>query len=151
MPSRVTVTSIHSMKKLWKSKPTLNASPQHMAIAGAVEVDAMLARQGLDRLQLADVALRKTAAVGGGALGNDQAQMLVHHQRSGMCLQDLRSNADRVDRLVEREARIGRRAARYSFSQSSIPSDRLVGVVRALMRYSCAPSRKPRATRSSSS
>src|SRR2546430_1776937 len=222
MPSRVTVTSIHSMKKLWKSRPTLNASPQPMAIASAakdplwvsetsttastnpsaqaaigtpgqrmtsrfsglsgrklmrahkvsraikanisaitslhrcfagvtsaprqprpcglggaplfldvqffdvelaqfrwglqpvvdqdskqtqhvasaVEVDAMLARQGLDRLQLADVALRKTAAVGGGALGNDQSQMLVHHQRSGMWLQNIRSNVVQLDMLL---------------------------------------------------
>src|SRR2546422_3180150 len=37
MPSRLTVTSIHSMKKLWKSKPTLNASPQPMAIASAAK------------------------------------------------------------------------------------------------------------------
>src|SRR3989442_8789533 len=248
MPSRVTVTSIHSMKKLWKSKPTLNASPHPMAIAsaakdplwvsetsttastkpsaqaaigtpgqrmtsrfsglsgrklmrahkvssaikanisaitslhrcfggvtdpprwpppcgrrgplildveffdvevaefrrglqpvvnqdskqaqhvaGAVEVDAMLPRQGLDRLQLADVALGKTAAVGGGSLGNDQAQMLVHHQRSRMRLQNLRGNADGVDWLVEPEAPIGRRRARYSFSPTPIPSHRLGG------------------------
>src|SRR5207244_7261541 len=111
----------------------------------------MLARQGLDRLEFADVALGEAAAIGGGAFGNDQAQVLVHHQGSRMGLENLRGNADGVDRLIQREARIGRGATGYSFSQSSIPSDRLVGVVRALMRYSCAPSRKPRATRSSSS
>src|SRR5256885_12612415 len=107
----------------------------------------MLALQVLDLLQLADVALRKTAAVGGGALGNDQAQMLVHHQRSGMCLQNLRSNADRVDRLVEREAPIGRGAARYSFYPSSNPFDRPVRAVRALFRDLCAPDPQPRPAR----
>src|SRR5947208_9621679 len=111
----------------------------------------MLARQGLDRLQLADVTLGKTAAVGGGALRDNQPQMLVHHQRSRMGLQNLRGNADGVDRLIQRQARVRRCATGYSFSQSSIPSDRLVGVVRALMRYSWAPRRNPRATRSSSS
>ncbi len=37
MPSRVMVTSIHSMKKLWKSSPTLKARPQPMAIASAAK------------------------------------------------------------------------------------------------------------------
>src|SRR2546429_7574740 len=107
----------------WGLQPVVDQdSKQTQHVASAVEVDAMLARQGLDRLQLADVALRKTAAVGGGALGNDQSQMLVHHQRSGMCLQNLRSNADRVDRLFEREARIGRGAGRVFLLPTPKPS-----------------------------
>src|SRR2546428_2031639 len=110
----------------------------------------MLARQGLDRLQLADVTLGKTAAVGGGALRNHQPQMLVHHQRSRMRLQNLRGNADGIDRLGKRETRGGRRAAGYSLNPSTIPSCKLARVTRALMRYSRAPSREPRAPRSPS-
>src|SRR5438128_4495744 len=123
--------------------------PQH--VAGAVQVDSVLAGQRLDRLQLADVSLREPSPVGRCPLGYDEAEVLVHHQRPRMRLQNLRRDADGIDRLIEREARIAGCAAGYSFSQSSIPSERLVGVVRALMRYSCAPSRSPRATRSSSS
>src|SRR5919201_3485394 len=124
---------------------------QAQDVAGPVEVDAVLPGQGLNRPQLADVALRKTATIGRGPLGNDEAEVLIHHQRAWMGLQNFRCHADGVDRLVQRESRLCRRPTRYSFSQSSIPSERLVGVVRALMRYSCAPRRRPRATRSSSS
>src|SRR2546430_17545429 len=106
----------------------------------------MLARQGLDRLQLADVTLGKTAAVGGGALRNHQPQMLVHHQRSRMRLQNLRGNADGVDRLVQRETRIGRGAASYSLCPSSIPSARVVGRGGALVGDPLVASRRPRPT-----
>src|SRR6266550_293992 len=123
--------------------------PQH--VAGAVQVDSVLAGQRLDRLQFADVPLREAPPVGRGALGNDEAEVLVHHQRARVRLENLRRHADGIDRLIEGQARVARCAAGYSFSQSSMPSERLVGVVRALMRYSCAPSRSPRATRSSSS
>src|ERR1700682_2650936 len=37
MPSRVTMTSIHSMKKLWNSSPMLKARPQPIAIASAAK------------------------------------------------------------------------------------------------------------------
>src|SRR5207249_10011619 len=104
--------------------------------AGTVEVDVRLAGQGLDRLQFTDVALREAAAIGAGAFGDNQAEVLIHHQSSRMGMQNLRGHADGVDRLIQREARVGRGATGYSFSQSSIPSDKLVGVVRALMRYS---------------
>src|SRR4030081_960775 len=124
---------------------------QAQHVTGAVQIDAVLAGQRLDGLQLADIPLRESPAVGGGALGHHQPEVLVHHQRARVRLQNLRGDADRIDGFIQGEARTAGLAPRYSFSQSSIPSERLVGVVRALMRYSCAPSRNPRATRSSSS
>src|SRR4029077_18572020 len=136
----------------WSLETVVNQDAQESKnVARAVEVNAMLACQRLNRLELADVPLRKPPAVGRCPLGDYQAEVLVHHQGARVRLQDLGRNADRIDGFIQREACVRWRPTRYSFSQSSIPSERLVGVVRALMRYSCAPRRSPRATRSSSS
>src|SRR4029077_5265419 len=98
-------------------------APEPKDVAGTVQVDAVLAGQGLDRLELADVPLRKPPAGGRGGRGDHHSEMLIHHQGARVRLQDLGRDADRVDGLVEREARLRRRPAGYSFSQSSIPSE----------------------------
>src|SRR5438094_240510 len=67
----------------------------------ARERHALLARQVLDDLHLADVALRVAATVGARAVRLDESRGLVQHQRARMRLQDLGGDADRVERLVE--------------------------------------------------
>src|SRR5438477_8320368 len=70
-------------------------------VADAGEGDAFFPRQVLDDLDLCDVPLGVAAAVGRRAMRLDEARVLVEHEGSGMGLQDLRRDADRVERLVE--------------------------------------------------
>src|SRR6202035_2191228 len=53
-------------------------------IARADQIEPVAAGQPLDRSERDDVALRVQAAVGGGAAGDDEAKMLIHHQRARM-------------------------------------------------------------------
>src|SRR5256885_1426934 len=62
--------------------------------------DALLSREVLDDLHLADIALRVAAPVGRRAMRLDEVRILVEHQRARMSLQDLGRDADRVQRLV---------------------------------------------------
>src|ERR1700694_3917052 len=119
------------------------------------QVDAFLAGQGLDHSQLADVALRVAAPVGRRPEGLDEADVLVQHQRPRVGLEDLRGDADRVERLVEVEAGANVGAPvnsqrHFSFSHPSTPLDRFAGVAWLLMRYSSAPSFRPLSTSSRS-
>src|SRR5437879_981069 len=127
-------------------------------VAHAVEVDPVVAGQVLDGLELLDVALGETAPVGGGALRHHQAHVLVHHQGARMGLEDLRGDADGVDRLIQREVQLPRSSTvgqpvppghrAHSLSHSPMPSERELGVVWALIRNSWAPSLRPRSTSS---
>src|SRR2546422_575379 len=86
----------------------------------------MLPSELLDGLQFHDVALREATAVRRRALGHDEAEMLVHHQRPRMGLQDFRRHADRVDRLVQGDVRVASGLALYrgypSGSRGLLPS-----------------------------
>ena len=74
---------------------------QAQDVAHSRERHSFLARQVLDHLHLADVALRVAAPIGARAMGLDQVRVLVQHQGAGVRLQDLCGDADRVERLVE--------------------------------------------------
>src|SRR2546423_2898137 len=69
-------------------------------VAHAGQGDALLSREVLDDLDLADVALRVAAPIGRRAMRLDEVSILVEHQRARMSLQDLGRDADRVQRLV---------------------------------------------------
>src|ERR1700730_7684234 len=119
------------------------------------QVDALLPGQRLDHAQLADVALGVAAPVRRRPEGLDEPDVLVQHQRTGGRLEALRGDTDRVEGLVEVEPRanVGAPAhshRSYSFSQPSTPLDRFAGVVWLLIRYSSAPSFRPRSTSSRS-
>src|SRR5215472_7320473 len=73
-------------------------------VADARQVHAVLPGERLDRLQLHEVPLRVPAPVGHRALRLDHVEVLVHHQRPRMGLEDLGRDAERVDRLVEVDA-----------------------------------------------
>src|SRR5260370_11864666 len=77
-------------------------------VAYAGERDALLARQVLDHLDLADVALRVTPSVGGRAMRFDETGVLVQHQGPRMRLENLGRDADRVQRLLWIAERLGR-------------------------------------------
>src|SRR5258707_12297267 len=71
---------------------------------------AFFARQVLDDLHLADVALRVPPSVRRRPKRVDEPRVLVKHQRSWMRLEDLGRHADRVERLVKgAERRLGAR------------------------------------------
>src|SRR6202171_4033236 len=79
----------------------VEALEQRQDVADAGEVDVMVAREGLDGLQLHHVATRVAPAIGHRPFGLDHAQVLVHHQSPRVDLQDLGSHAQREDWLVE--------------------------------------------------
>src|SRR5712691_4242343 len=69
---------------------------------------AFFARQVLDHLHLADVALRVAPSVRRGPKRVDKPRVLVKHQRPWMGLEYLGRHADRVERLVKvPERRLG--------------------------------------------
>src|SRR5437762_2132093 len=70
-------------------------------VSHARERHALFARQVLNDLHLADVALRVAAAIGARAVRLDESRVLIQHQRARVRLQDLGGDADRVQRLVE--------------------------------------------------
>src|SRR2546421_3882452 len=82
--------------------PVLIEQPQALDdVPGPVQVEPVVPGQPLDRLQGEDVALRVAAPVGRGPVGHDQTEVLVHHQRARVGLEDLRGDTDGVDGLVE--------------------------------------------------
>ena len=93
----------------------LQGLEERQDVANTGEVHAMLAGQRLDGLELHQIALRVPAAVGDRPLRLDHVEVLVHHQRPRMGLQDLRRNAERVDRLVQVDVRgvAGHRCLRF--------------------------------------
>ena len=70
-------------------------------VADSGERHTFFSRQVLDHLHFADVALRVAAAVGARAVRFDQRSVFVEHQRARVRLQDLRRDADGVQRLVD--------------------------------------------------
>src|SRR5258706_572167 len=62
---------------------------------------ALFAREVLDHLHLADVALRVAPPVRRGPKRVDEPRVLVKHERPWMSLEDLGGDADRVKRLVK--------------------------------------------------
>src|SRR2546428_12748953 len=75
-------------------------------VAHTGQVDRMMASQLLDGLQFHDVALREAPPVGRRPLGDDEAEVLIHHERPRMRFEDLGRHADGVDRLVEGDTRV---------------------------------------------
>src|SRR6266550_9240881 len=69
-------------------------------VAHAGQRDALLSREVLDDLHLADVALRVPAPIRRRAMRLDEVGVLIKHQGAWMRLQDLGRDADRVQRLV---------------------------------------------------
>ena len=69
-------------------------------VAHAGQRHALLSREVLDDLHLADVPLRVAAPIRRRAMRLDEVRVLIKHQGAWMCLQDLGRDADRVQRLV---------------------------------------------------
>ena len=69
----------------------------------ACDIQAGLPREALNCAERQDVALRVSAAVCRGSIGDAEAHGLVHHQRARMAREDLGGDADGVKRLVEVE------------------------------------------------
>src|SRR5712692_10773354 len=63
----------------WFEAGTLQLLQQRKYVSDACEIDAVLARERLDRLQFHNVATRIAPPVGDRALGSDHVQVLVHH------------------------------------------------------------------------
>src|SRR5919201_1215650 len=112
----------------WIALRLCERAEQVQDVADARQVDALLTRQVLDHLQLAQVALRIAPAVRARAERRDQPHVLIEHQRALMRLQDLRGDADRVEGLVQVE-RVVQRTHASSRSHPSTPRARSAGVV----------------------
>ena len=79
----------------------LKSFQQGEDVADSSQVHAVLARERLDGLELQNIPARIPPPVGDSPLGADHVQVLVHHQRPRVRLEDLRGHAEREDRLVE--------------------------------------------------
>src|ERR1700745_3145076 len=95
----------------WFDSGVLKSFQQGEDVADSGQVHAVLARERLDGLELHDVAARVAPAIGDRPLWADHVQVLVHHQGPRMRLEDLRSDAESEDRLVQIDARVVVRGA----------------------------------------
>src|SRR2546429_8970 len=95
----------------WFDSGYLQPFEQSEDVADPGQIDAVLARQRLDGLELHDIAARVAPAIGHGPLGADHVEVLVHHERPRMRLEDLRRDAKGEDRLVQIDARVVLRGA----------------------------------------
>src|SRR5712692_6799854 len=126
----------------------LHCLEQAEDVPHARQRDALLAGQVLDDLDLADVPLRVTTPVRGGAVRLDEAGILIEHERAGVGLQDLRRHADRVQRLVEiAERRLGATGASSTAHGVRHGPPILVRVTRLSTPLSARPHRLSKARR----